>query len=196
MSIPTPRQDPAVWQVGIGTIAVKESVLRVQLTSLETPANYDRPKANGRNGATIKFQGLDLATFTIRLVASSAEGLNVLRGIVRYIREATVGPATATDLSGINVVHPLLADANVTSMVVENIKLEFTPDQYVAELSCVQWAAAPKSIKSVSKKIDRSEIPESGDVLNTSKKPQRAPPPKPWEQPIYGPPTAPTTTRT
>ncbi len=174
MSIPTPRQDPNAWQVTIGTILVKESVIRAHLFGLETSSSYDKPKARGRNGASIRFTGDELATFSIRLTGSNADGLNTIRAICRYVREASRE-------QGIAVSHPMLQDADVASMVVEKIKWpdNASADTYVAELSCTQWAAPPKTTKSVAKKITDADLP--GDLLSSSKKPPPPPPPKPWE---------------
>jgi hypothetical protein len=177
MTVPTPRQDPKLWTVMIGTTSFDEALVRSHLYNLKTSSSYDKPKANGRNGATLRYQGEELATFTIRLTASSAEGLNALMTVLAYVR-------SVAKERGIAVSHPMLAAAGVTAMVIDDTKWPDCSDAdvYVVEFSCTQWAPPPKTTKSVTKKISDADLP--GDLLTTAKKPKPAAPPKPWEQPV------------
>lgn len=173
--IPLPTQDSQSWQVRFGDFEVDQRKVWIDVDGLETSVKLDKVGANGKSGAVIKYQGDELATWTIRMKASSREGYNLMLAICKFCR-------AAPRKTGVQAHHPILEAADLSAFVTEKVKWPTAngAKEYIAELSCIEWAPEQKSgAGSVSKKIDVADQPTiyNGPKDEPPVAPTAAPPP-------------------
>lgn len=179
MSAPYPANSGDAWQVVIGRIVLKQTEVLVELLDLETGAAFDKQKPSGKSGATIKYQGDELASFTIRLRSWNPEGFAKL---IEVCKLAKKHPSSG---EGLDVAHPMLDAADVHKMVVEKIHWPGNDQnaQQEATLTCTQWAKVPVGGKSVAKKVETSASPDAYGWSKEGKKnfDLPKPPTPPWK---------------
>ncbi len=170
MSSRFPYNDPQGWQVQIAGINVAQTVVRVMLRGLKTAVKLDKKPAVGRNGASLTFQGRDLAEFSVELSAWNETGWQIVEAITAIAFQAK-GDA-------IGVYHPLLAAREVTSMAVESIDgPHFDGGMMTVTLACVQWAKPAKVSVSAASKAAKLTVPIPGTEFRPPSEASRPPSP-------------------
>lgn len=171
-----PPDDPDAYQVQIAGISLDSRICIIDVKGLKTGVNLDVKEAPGLNGASITHQGRKFARFTIEFRAGhGSPGFDHDEGYALLVHLAEIGYKAGgavikkSSSSGVNtssrgaapiaVRHPLLARAEVSAIVVEEIDWPERQEDlsYVMSWTCIQYA--PPAKVNVSK-------PLQGDVLN------------------------------
>lgn len=169
IAAPYPQDDPDGWQVTIGTIAIPETLCKIGLTGLTTGVALDKKKAAGRSGATITYQGDDLATFSIQLESWNRDGWRVLMAVCGMAQKQKGAP--------IVMHHPMLDAAGVDKAIVEKVKWpgNDSTELQKATLECTQWVPTPKK-KPVTKTATVADVPDALTLHKQGKKDFKLPP--------------------
>ncbi len=154
-----PYNDPQGWQCQIAGINVNLKVLRVLLKGLKSSIKLDKKPAVGRNGASLTYQGENLAEWTIELTATNENGWIIL--------EAITAIAAKAKGDWLDVYHPLLAAREITKMVVESIDgPEFDGGMMTTTFACVQYAKPEKKTVSAASKASTLKVAVPGTEYN------------------------------
>jgi hypothetical protein len=161
-----PHTDPQSWQIAIGSFFVDMKVMKALVKGLKSSIKLDKKGAVGRDGATLTYQGDNLAEWTIELTAWNATGWAILEALVIMARTQKGG--------AFQVYHPLLAPIGITQMVVESVDgPEFDGNLMSAVLGCVQWAKPAKKTVTATSKAASLNVPIPGTAYNPPAEPAR-----------------------
>lgn len=94
------------------------------------PRKWDKQDGKGQSGATIKYNGRGLAEFDIVLTFTERRHFDAWRTF-----KVVLEPPEGASPTGLDIVHPLLEDVGITSVVVQNVSQITQPEPGIYQVT-------------------------------------------------------------
>ncbi len=120
-------------------LAGKRSPGLADVTGANSPRNWDKRKGYGLMGAIAVFHGMDLSTFTVKLRLYSLQDWADWHQWKALVDKPPVGKRPRS----LDIVHPLLDELGIKSVVVEDVSQPEQTDhgEWTIEIKFLQWRA-------------------------------------------------------
>jgi hypothetical protein len=150
----------------------------VESIEVSRKTKLDKKVAPGANGATLTFQGYELAEVTISMKCWREPHLERLQLLLESILPKPGKEAPKPR----DFVHPILVLHGLKSLFVESVDGPTMPDadgivKYT--LNCIEFAPPPKKVATSTPKQSQAAIAGFGNALDPAKPPNTTPSPAP-----------------
>lgn len=108
-----------------------------EIVGADSPRAWDERTGYGLSGATVFFHGIRLSHFSIMLRLYTTEDWGDWYGFKDLVDRPPVG----TRARSLDIVHPLLQDLGIASIVIENVLVPTQTDdgEWTIELKCIEF---------------------------------------------------------